>query len=144
MKIALQIIGILIICISGIFLLLSLLVISTGNQSEDIMKIAFYSIVGLIIGIFTTAGSSSIQQNNKKSFDKQEFEEFKRYQEQQRQILYRNANAHGKPISEYLMDDRTKLVTYYDRMSANYKSKLVNYADTLYRNYENEEYLNRK
>lgn len=144
MKIALQIMGILIICISGIFLLLSLIVLSTGNQNENIIQMTFYSIVGLIIGIYTTARTSDIPQNNKQSFNRQEFEEFKRYQEQQRKILYRNADAHGKPLSEYLMDDRTKLVTYYDRMPSEYKNKLVNYADTLYRNYENEEYLKHK
>lgn len=144
MKTAVQVIGIIIISLSGFFLLISFLILATGNQSETLMKMTFYSLVGVIIGIYTTVRASSIPQNDRKNFDRQEFEEFKRYQEQQRQILYRNADAHGKPLSEYLMDDRTKLITYYDRMPSEYKSKLVNYADTLYRNYENEEYIKRK
>ena len=143
MKIALQVFGILIIIVSGLLLIASLLVSSTGNTSDNIITLLSYSIIGIIIGIVMIAGSSSMRSGTSK-FDMQEFEEFKRYQEQQRQIYYRNANAQGKPISEYLMDDRTKLITYYDRMSQDYKSQLVNYADTLYRKYENHEYLNRK
>lgn len=120
-----------------------LLALSTGNMSENVLTMLMYSVIGLIIGIVMIAGSSGIKGNINK-FDMQEFEEFKRYQEQQRRIYYRNANAQGKPIGEYLMDDKTKLVTYYDRMPTAYKDKLVNYADKLYREFENEEYLNRK
>lgn len=138
MKVALQVFGILIIVCSGFMLLAALLSPATKSTTE----ILSYSIIGLIIGIVMVISSSNTQTTNK--FDIQEFEEFKRYQEQQKQIYYRNANAQGKPISEYLMDDRTKLITYYDRMSQDYKSQLVNYADNLYRKYENQEYLNRK
>lgn len=143
MKIALQILGILIVIGSGLILIVALLALSSGNMSDSVITLLVYSIIGLIIGIVMLAGSSSMRSNTNK-FDVQEFEEFKRYQEQQKQIYYRNANAQGKPLSEYLMDDRTKLVTYYDRMPQNYKSQLVEYADRLYRNYENQEYLNRK
>lgn len=143
MKIALQVFGILIIIGSGLVIIVALLALSTGNTSDNVLKLLIYSVIGIIIGIIMVAGSTSIKDSTSK-FDMQEFEEFKRYQEQQRQIYYRNANAQGKPISEYLMDDRTKLITYYDRMSQDYKSQLVNYADSLYRKYENQEYLNRK
>lgn len=143
MKIALQILGILIVVGSGLVLIVALLALSTGNTSESVLKLLMDSAIGLIIGIVMIAGSSSMKSNINK-FDMQEYEEFKRYQEQQRRIYYRNSNAQGKPLSEYLMDDRTKLVTYYDRMPQEYKSQLVNYADRLYRNYENQEYLNRK
>lgn len=143
MKIALQILGILIVVGSGLVLIVALLALSTGNTSESVLTLLMYSAIGLIIGIVMIAGSSSVK-NNINKFDMQEYEEFKQYQEQQRRIYYRNANAQGKPLSEYLMDDKTKLVTYYDRMPTAYKDKLVNYADKLYREFENEEYLNRK
>jgi hypothetical protein len=143
MKVALQVFGILIVIGSGLILIVMLLALSTGNMSENVLTMLMYSVIGLIIGIVMIAGSSGIKGNINK-FDMQEFEEFKRYQEQQRRIYYRNANAQGKPIGEYLMDDKTKLVTYYDRMPTAYKDKLVNYADKLYREFENEEYLNRK
>lgn len=143
MKIALQILGILIVIGSGLVLIVALLALSTGNKSESVLTLLMYSAIGLIIGIVMIAGSSSMKSNINK-FDMQEYEEFKQYQEQQRRIYYRNANAQGKPLSEYLMDDKTKLVTYYDRMPTAYKDKLVNYADKLYREFENEEYLNRK
>ncbi len=143
MKIALQILGILIVIGSGLVLIVALLALSTGNTSESVLTLLMYSAIGLIIGIVMIAGSSSMKSNINK-FDMQEYEEFKQYQEQQRRIYYRNANAQGKPLSEYLMDDKTKLVTYYDRMPTAYKDKLVNYADKLYREFENEEYLNRK
>ena len=143
MKVALQVFGILIVIGSGLILIVMLLALSTGNMSENVLTMLMYSVIGLIIGIVMIAGSSGIKGNINK-FDMQEFEEFKRYQEQQRRIYYRNANAQGKPIGEYLMDDKTKRVTYYDRMPTAYKDKLVNYADKLYREFENEEYLNRK
>lgn len=143
MKVALQVFGILIVIGSGLILIVMLLALSTGNMSENVLTMLMYSVIGLIIGIVMIAGSSGIKGNINK-FDMQEFEKFKRYQEQQRRIYYRNANAQGKPIGEYLMDDKTKLVTYYDRMPTAYKDKLVNYADKLYREFENEEYLNRK
>ncbi len=143
MKIALQILGILIVIGSGLVLIVALLALSTGNTSESVLTLLMYSAIGLIIGIVMIAGSSSMKSNINK-FDMQEYEEFKQYQEHQRRIYYRNANAQGKPLSEYLMDDKTKLVTYYDRMPTAYKDKLVNYADKLYREFENEEYLNRK
>lgn len=143
MKVALQVFGILIVIGSGLILIVMLLALSTGNMSENVLTMLMYSVIGLIIGIVMIAGSSAVKGNINK-FDMQEFEEFKRYQEQQRRIYYRNANAQGKPIGEYLMDDRTKLITYYDRMSQDYKSQLINYADTLYRKYENQKYLNDK
>lgn len=143
MKIVLQIFGILIVIGSGLILLASLLALSSGNTSDNVISLLTYSVISVIIGTVMIAGSSSMK-NHANSFDMREFEEFKRYQEQQRQVYYRNANAQGKPIGEYLMDDRTKLITYYDRMPQNYKSELIDYADRLYRKYENQEYLNQK
>lgn len=143
MKIVLRILGILIIGILGLPLIVTVYSLLTGNINDNVIKLFMFSIIGVIIGIVLIYYSSNKTQNLNK-FDMQEFEEFKQYQEQQRRIYYRNANAQGKPLSEYLMDDRTKLVTYYDRMPTAYKDKLVNYADKLYRDFENEEYLNRK
>lgn len=143
MKMVLKALGIIIVGLTGFPFILSLFSLLNGNTNDNVIKLIIYSGIGMIIGIIIIASSSSTKDSTAK-FDMQEFEEFKRYQEQQRQIYYRNANAQGKPISEYLMDDRTKLITYYDRMSQDYKSQLVNYADSLYRKYENQEYLNRK
>lgn len=143
MKIALRILGILIIGILFFPLIVTFYSLLSGNINDNVIKIFLISIIGVIIGILLIYYSLNKTQNFNK-FDMQEFEAFKQYQEQQRRIYYRNANAQGKPLSEYLMDDRTKLVTYYDRMPTSYKDKLVNYADKLYRDFENEEYLNRK
>ncbi|MBD5145007.1 MAG: hypothetical protein HDT21_03710 [Ruminococcus sp.] len=132
MKIFMKILGILLIIINSIGLLWGLNILGMAasygtNVSPATLMIYF---IPLIIGIILVVKSNGRKDNNK------------HIKFNQNQQIY--SEAQGKPISEYLMDDRTKLVTYYDRMPQDYKSQLVNYADKLYRNYENQEYLNRK
>ncbi len=139
MKVAKIILGTIILIFSAICLVYSMLLMVMENIQglQPNPALLIFSVISLIIGITLIATSN-------KEKDLKEFEEFKRMKELERQMYYRYSNAQGKPISEYLMDDRTKLVTYYDRMPTAYKDKLVNYADKLYRDFENEEYLNRK
>lgn len=130
MKAVRIILGTIILIFSAVCLVSSMLIFN--------LALLVFSLISLIIGIALIATS-----NKEKDFkDFKEFEEFKRYQEQQRQMYYRYSNAQGKPISEYLMDERTKLITYYDRLPSKFKKELADYADKLYRDYENEEYFN--
>lgn len=136
MKTTKFVIGIILTSFSGFFLLVFLVTLSTGIlQYEETFLYIIYSILALIVGIALITSSNN-------DIDKQEYEEFKRMKEQERAIYYRYANAKGTPIQEYMMDDRTKLITYYDRMPEKYKRQLLERADTLYRRSENEKYLN--
>ncbi|MBP1559715.1 MAG: hypothetical protein J6C96_00505 [Oscillospiraceae bacterium] len=136
MKIALKIIGILIIVFSSLYLLFCLLIMSM-SESYGInapTSIVLVPIIILSVGIILTILSS------KNDVNKKELEEYRRFKQQEREIYYRYADSKGTSINEYLMDDRTKLVTYYDRMPSSYRKKLVEYADTLYRRFESEQY----
>lgn len=136
MNTARKIIGIIVTSISGVLLLLLLLILSYGIINENLIKYMVYSMLGVIIGVILIA-----MPNNK---DRMEYEEYKRMKQQERAQLYRYADAKGKPITEYLMDDRTKLITYYDRLPSKYKHQLIEKADLLYRKFENEQYLEKK
>lgn len=136
MKTAKLIIGILLITIPAIlFLLCSLALICSFIQEEDI-KYLFYFIVAIIIGIYLVASADNEKENKKAPTYVQH-----QYTEEERKIYFRNADYKAKPITEYQMDERTKMITYYDRMPFRYQKMLSDYADTLYRRYENEEYL---
>ena len=134
MKTAKLVIGILIVVFSSIFLLLCGFILISTNMNEVALKYTFYSAIGIIIGVFLICSSESKNEKAPTYVQHQ-------YTEEERRIYFRNANAHGKPITEYQMDERTKMITYYDRMPYSYQKKLSDYADTLYRRYENEEYL---
>lgn len=131
-----KVLGIIVIVISGIMLIYNITKFSFGIINEDVLKDAVYSIVALIIGIILLVSSPNT--------DKAEFEAYKRMKQQEQAMLYRYANAKGKPITEYLMDDRTKLITYYDRLPQKYKQQLLERADILYRRFESEQYTNNK
>lgn len=132
------IIGIIILSISGIMFTVLLLNMITGDLNETTFKYMLYSVIGFIIGfVLMTANTTSRQ-------ERQDYEDYKRMRQQENAIYYRFKDAKGKPIEEYLMDPRTKLITYYDRMPQKYKQKLLDSADTLYRRWENEEYTTKK
>lgn len=128
------ILGIIATAISSVILLFCLIILSAGLFTTATLKYTMFSLFCLVLGIIAIATSGN-------SREKQEFEEYKRIKEQERAIYYRYANAKGTPIEEYMMDDRTKLITYYDRMPPKYQKQLLDRADTLYRRFENEKYL---
>lgn len=114
------------------------LMIYAGDGGESEYKYMFYCVIsGVVGGILMSANTTSRQ-------ERQDYEDYKRMRQQENAIYYRFKDAKGKPIEEYLMDPRTKLITYYDRMPQKYKQKLLDSADTLYRRWENEEYTTKK
>lgn len=127
--------GIIATAISSVILLFCLIMFTAGIFTSVTLNYTLFSLICLIIGIIAIATSGN-------NIDRKDFEEYKRMKEQERAIYYRYANARGTPIQEYMMDDRTKLITYYDRMPDKYKRQLLERADTLYRRSENEKYLN--
>lgn len=140
MNIGKKVLGIFLIIVSVLALFLIGFSIMTGKEITDTEIItSVVLLIFLILGIVAACDKSPDRRK-----DRQEYEEFLRMKEQERRVLYRNADYQCKSIDEYLMDDRTKLVTYYDRMPQSYKSKLVSYAETLYRNFENEEFMKSK
>lgn len=124
----------------GLFVLIFSIILTINFAIEFIMmtattstsKYLAFSVIGILLGIV-------IMFSGKKD---EEYEAYKRMKEQERAFYYRYSNAKGTPIEEYLMDDRTKLITYYDRMPPKYQKQLLDRADTLYRRYESEKYLN--
>lgn len=136
MKTAKLVIGLLLTICSSLYLLLYLVAFLL-TTCFGINNVTFPTLITPII--ILTIGIFLIVSANKK--EKSTTYVQHQYTEEERKIYFRNANAHGKPITEYQMDERTKMITYYDRMPYSYKKKLSDYADTLYRRYENEEYL---
>lgn len=101
------------------------------KATESTPKYLAFSIIGILLSIVIMASGKKDE----------EYEAYKRMKEQERAVYFRYANAKGTPIEEYLMDDRTKLITYYDRMPPKYQKQLIDKADLLYRKFENEKYL---
>ena len=138
MKTLKLIIGVTLIVVSSIIILLIFFLTLLFGADEQSIKFAIYSIIMLSIGIILLAYKG--ENNN----ERQEFEEYKRMKMQEREMLYRYKDARGTPIEEYTMDDRVKLIVYYDRLPYDYKKKLVDDADRYYRRYESDKYLNKK
>ncbi len=134
MKTAKLIIGILLITIPAILFSICSMGLMLEEIEEESIKYLFYFIIAIIIGIYLVS-SSNTNDNKKETYVQHQ------YTEEERKIYFRNADYKAKPITEYQMDERTKMITYYDRMPFSYQKKLSDYADTLYRRYENEEYL---
>lgn len=128
------VVGIFLVSFFGIsFIVLSMFSTTTGFN-ETIIKFMSYSVIAIIVGIVLL----TVKGENEN--DRQEFEEYKRMKMQERDMLYRYRDAKGTPIEEYQMDERTRLITYYDRLPYEYKKKIFDEADRLYRKYENDKY----
>ena len=135
MKTAKLIIGILITVFSSLYLLYSISIYLMAYSYDVDLP---YSILLIPITILVV-GICLIVSANKK--EKAPTYVQHQYTEEERKIYFRNADYKAKPITEYQMDERTKMITYYDRMPSRYQKMLSDYADVLYRRYENEEYL---
>ena len=128
------IIGVIILSISGLMFLALFLMIYTGDGSELEYKYMFYCVVGGIIGgVLMSANTTSNQ-------ERQEYEDYKRMRRQENEIYYRFKDSKGTPFEEYNMDDRTKLMVYYDRLPPNLKKKIVDDVDRMYRQFVNDLY----
>lgn len=130
------ILGIIATVISSVLLLMFLIIMSVGVFSSSIASYALFSIIVLILGIIAIATSGN-------SVDRQAFEEYKRMKQQEQAIYYRYANAKGKPLEEYTMDDRTKVMVYYDRLPPKYQKKILDEVDRIYRQFERDLYTKR-
>lgn len=128
------IIGIVILIISIVTLLPFLLMVANGDTYEENYKYMLYSVIGIVIGIALMSANST------SNSEKQEFEDYKRMKQQEQAIYYRYANAKGTPIEEYTMDDRTKVMVYYDRLPLKYQKKIIDEVDRIYRQFENDLY----
>lgn len=126
------VIGILLTVISGTILMICLILLMVGRITNEQLLYGFYSVLGLIVGIVLISTSGSRE--------RQEFEEYKRMRQNEEAMYYRYANAKGKPIEEYTMDDRTKVMVYYDRLPPKYQKKIVEDVDRIYRQFESELY----
>lgn len=126
------VIGILLTVISGTILMICLFLLMVGRITNEQLLYGFYSVLGLIVGIVLISTSGSRE--------RQEFEEYKRMRQNEEAMYYRYANAKGKPIEEYTMDDRTKVMVYYDRLPPKYQKKIVEDVDRIYRQFESELY----
>lgn len=131
------IIGAIVSIISGLALLMFLALYAGGDISDEASKYMFFSAVGIVIGIIF------MSTNTTSNAEKQEYENYKRMREQEMAMYYRFANAKGTPIEEYTMDDRTKVMVYYDRLPPKYQKKIVDDVDRIYRQFENDLYTKR-
>lgn len=125
--------GIIATAISSVILLFCLILITANVFTSTTMSYAIFSLIVLIFGIIAIATSGN-------SVDRQAFEEYKRMKQQEQAIYYRFKDARGKPIEEYTMDDRTKVMVYYDRLPLKYQKKIVDEVDRIYRQFENDRY----
>lgn len=131
------IIGVIILSISGLMFLALFLMIYTGDGSQLEYKYMFYCVIGgLIGGILMSANTTSRQ-------ERQDYEDYKRARQAENAIYYRYKDAKGTPFEEYNMDDRTKLMVYYDRLPPEIKKKIVDDVDRMYRKFINELYTKR-
>ena len=130
------ILGIIATVISSVLLLMFLIIMSAGVISSSIASYTIFSLIVLIFGIIAIATSGN-------SVDRQAFEEYKRMKQQEQAMYYRYANAKGTPIEEYTMDDRTKIMVYYDRLPPKYQRKVLDEVDRIYRQFENDLYTKR-
>lgn len=128
------IIGIIIFFISVIIFFTLLSMIAKGDGSEEEFKYMLYSVVGVAIG------SALIFSNSTSKQERQEYEDYKRMKRQENAMYYRFKDAKGTPFEEYNMDDRTKLMVYYDRLPPNIKKKIVDDVDRIYRQFVNDLY----
>lgn len=131
------IIGIIILSVSGLIFIALLMMIYTGGGSELEYKYMVYSVIGIVTGIVLMSANTT---SNK---EKQEFEDYKRMKQQEMAIYYRYANAKGTPLEEYTMDDRTKVMVYYDRLPPKYQKKILDEVDRIYRQFERDLYTKR-
>ena len=81
--------------------------------------------------------------NTTSNQERQEYEDYNRMKRQEHDMYYRYANAKGKPIEEYTMDDRTKVMGYYDRLPPKYQKKVLDEVDRIYRQFESDFYTKR-
>lgn len=128
------IIGVIILSISGLMFLAIFLMVYAGDGGELEYKYMFYCVIGGVVG------GILMSENTTSNSEKQEFEDYKRMKQQEQAIYYRYANAKGTPIEEYTMDDRTKVMVYYDRLPLKYQKKIVDEVDRIYRQFENDFY----
>lgn len=110
------ILGIIATVISSIILLFCLILMAAGIITSSVASYTFLSIFVLVMGIIAIATSGN-------GIDKQAYEEYKRMKQQEQAIYYRFKDAKGTPIEEYTMDDRTKVMVYYDRLPPKYQKK---------------------
>lgn len=128
------IIGIIITSVSILMFLSLLLVIITGDGSELEYKYMMYCVIGGVVGgILMSANTTSNQ-------ERQEYEDYKRMKRQETAMYYRFKDAKGKSIEEYTMDDKTKLMVYYERLPPKYQKKVLDEVDRIYRQFESDLY----
>lgn len=130
------ILGIIATVISSIILLFCLILMAAGIITSSVASYTFLSIFVLVMGIIAIATSGN-------GIDKQAYEEYKRMKQQEQAIYYRFKDAKGTPIEEYTMDDRTKVMVYYDRLPPKYQKKIVDDVDRIYRQFQNDLYTKR-
>ena len=131
------IIGAIVSIISGLAFLMFLALYAGGDISEEANKYMFFSAIGIVIGIALMLANTTNER------EKQKFENYKRMKQQEQAMYYRYANAQGKPIEDYTMDERTKLMVYYDRLPPKYQKKILYEVDRIYRQLQSDLYTKR-